>query len=95
MAKAMTKTQLVAEMADRMAVDKKTAGSALEALSEIIRREVSDGGAVTIPDVGKISCRARPERTVRNPGTGESLVKPADRAVKVTVAKALKDCVNA
>ena len=39
-------------------------------------------------------CRARPERMVRNPATGEQMKKPADRVVKVTIAKALKDVIN-
>ena len=40
------------------------------------------------------SCRARPERQVRNPATGESVTKAADKQVKFTIAKALKDSVN-
>lgn len=65
------------------------------ALSQIINEEVASGGAVTIPDVGKVFCRERPEREVRNPATGEKFTKEADRQVKVTVAKRLKDSVNA
>lgn len=94
MSKPMTKTQLVAALADEMGADKKTAGAALDAITAIVTREVSGGGAVTIPGVGKVFCRARPERQVRNPATGEQITKPADKAVKVTIAKALKDSVN-
>jgi DNA-binding protein HU-beta len=32
---------------------------------------------------------------VRNPATGEMFSKEADKQVKVTIAKALKDSVNA
>ena len=32
---------------------------------------------------------------VRNPATGESVTKAADKQVKFTIAKALKDSVNA
>jgi len=91
---AMTKTQLVAALADKMDSDKKSASAALDALGEIITAEVAAGGAVTLPGVGKIYCRERPKRTVRNPATGESIEKPADKVVKVTVSKALKDSVN-
>ena len=52
------------------------------------------GGAVTLPDVGKIYCRERPARMVRNPATGEQIKKEADKVVKMTIAKALKDSVN-
>lgn len=91
--KPMTKTQLVAALAEKMDADRKTAGVALDALAEIVTQEVAAGGAVTLPGIGKVACRARPAREVRNPATGEKIQKPADRAVKVTVAKALKDAV--
>ncbi len=94
MAKPMTKTQLVAALADEMGSDKKSAGAALDAIIAIITKEVGGGGAVTLPGVGKIYCRARPARMVRNPATGEQINKPADKVVKMTIAKALKDSVN-
>lgn len=93
-AKPMTKTQLVAALAEEMDADKKTANTALDAISALVMREVAAGGAVTLPGIGKVMCRARPERQVRNPATGETMTKEADRAVKVTIAKALKDAVN-
>ncbi|AUH32722.1 HU family DNA-binding protein [Paracoccus tegillarcae] len=94
-AKPMTKTQLVAALADELGSDKKSATAALDAITSVVTREVSNGGAVTLPGIGKIACRARPERQVRNPQTQEMMTKPADKQVKVTVAKALKDSVNA
>ena len=94
MSKPMTKTQLVAALADKMGADKKTAGAALDALTDLITAEVAAGGAVTLPGVGKIYCRERPERLVRNPATGEQFKKEADKQVKMTIAKALKDSVN-
>ncbi|HBQ36380.1 MAG TPA: DNA-binding protein [Rhodobacteraceae bacterium] len=92
--KPMTKTQLVAALAEEMGADKKAAGGALDAIIAVITREVSGGGAVTLPGVGKIYCRERPERMVRNPATGEQIQKAADKVVKMTIAKALKDSVN-
>ena len=94
MSKPMTKTQLIATLADEMGSDKKSAGAALDAICNIITTEVSGGGAVTLPGIGKISCRARPERMVRNPATGEQFKKEADKVVKMTIAKALKESVN-
>ena len=94
MSKPMTKTQLVAALAEEMGSDKKSASSALDGIINIISNEVSGGGAVTLPGVGKIYCRERPARTVRNPATGEQIQKEADKVVKMTIAKALKDSVN-
>ncbi|MEY4697608.1 MAG: hypothetical protein RIT14_2036 [Pseudomonadota bacterium] len=95
MSKPMTKTQLVAALAEQMGSDKKTAGLALDAVAAVVAREVAAGGAVTLPGLGKVVCRARPERQVRNPATGETVTKPADKQVKFSIAKALKDSVNA
>ena len=67
----------------------------LEALTDIVTKEVASGGAVTLPGLGKFACRARPERQVRNPSTGEQMQKPADRVAKVTIAKQLKEVINA
>jgi DNA-binding protein HU-beta len=95
MNKPMTKTQLVAALADAMEADKKTATAALDAIASVVAREVAAGGSVTLPGLGKVACKARPERQVRNPATGETMTKPADKQVKFAIAKALKDIVNA
>ncbi len=94
MAKPLTKTQLVAALAEELESDKKSANAALDAIVSVITKEVSGGGAVTLPGVGKIYCRERPARMVRNPATGEQIHKDADKVVKMTIAKALKESVN-
>ena len=92
--KPMTKTQLVAELAETMGTDRKTAGAALDGIAAVVARTVAAGGTVNLPGLGKIACRARPERQVRNPATGETVTKAADRQVKFAIAKSLKDSVN-
>ena len=94
MSKPMTKTQLVAALADAMGSDKKTATAALDGIASVVAREVTAGGAVTLPGLGKVTCKARPERQVRNPATGETMTKAADKQVKFAIAKALKDLAN-
>jgi DNA-binding protein HU-beta len=95
MQKPMTKTQLVAAIADAMGADKKLAGAALDAIADVVAREVAAGGAITLPGLGKVACKERPERQVRNPATGETMTKAADKQVKFSIAKSLKDIVNA
>jgi DNA-binding protein HU-beta len=95
MNKPMTKTQLVAAVAEAMGADKKTASAALDAIAEVVAKEVASGGSVTLPGLGKVACRARAERMVRNPATNEMIKKPADKQVKFAIAKTLKDSVNA
>ncbi|MEM8788259.1 MAG: HU family DNA-binding protein [Pseudomonadota bacterium] len=93
--KPMTKTQLVAALADKTDSDKASVNRMLDALTEVVTHEVAEGGAVTLPGLGKFSCRERPARMVRNPATGEQMHKDADRVAKVTIAKQLKDVINA
>lgn len=92
--KAMTKAQLISALSEETGTDKNGAKAALEALEKIVTSELQDGGAVTLPGLGKFVCRDRPERMVRNPATGEQMKKGADRVAKVTIAKALKDLIN-
>jgi DNA-binding protein HU-beta len=91
----MAKAQLVAALAEWTGGDKKTTSGMLDALTGIITETVAEGGAVTLPGVGKIYCRERPERMARNPSTGEQIKKDADKVVKITIVKALKDSINA
>ena len=92
MAKAMTKTQLVATLADELGSDKKSAAAALDAIISVITREVSAGGAVALPGVGKIYCRERPAPAwFATPRPRQQIHKDADKVVKMTIAKALKD----
>ncbi len=94
MSKPLTKSQLVTELAEVMGSDKKSANAALDAVCAVITKEVSNGNAVSLPGVGKIFSRERPARIVRKPITGERIHKEADKVVKMTIAKALKESVN-
>lgn len=62
-----------------------------ECVNLTILSEVAKGGGVTIPGIVKISAKHRPARTVRNPGTGKTIEKEADRRVAATPLKAIKD----
>ena len=58
-AKPMTKTQLVAALAEEMGSDKKTASAALDALGTLVARTVAEGGALTAPAVRPLRGGAR------------------------------------
>ncbi|ETX09423.1 hypothetical protein OCH239_04485 [Roseivivax halodurans JCM 10272] len=87
----MTKSDYVAAVAEEAGVSKAEAEKVVNAIESVTRAHVTAGSAVPIPGVGKVVAVDKPERTMRNPSTGESFVKPAHRAPKVTVGKALKD----
>lgn len=94
MSKPISKSDLVAAIADALGSDKKSAGAALDAVCDTVSKSVAAGNAVMLPNIGKLSLRDRAARQVRSPATGALIDKPADKVVKFTVAKYLKDKAN-
>ena len=88
-AKPLTKTKIVAALAEATAVNKKTSAAYLEALAALAHKEAKNG--FTIPGVGKLVIRNYKARMGRNPQTGEEIKIPARRRLKFVVAKAAKD----
>ncbi|MCL4818145.1 MAG: HU family DNA-binding protein [Vicinamibacteria bacterium] len=91
MAKPMTKSKIVAALAEKLDVPKKTAAAALETLAAMAHKEAKNG--FTIPGVGKLVVRNYKARMGRNPQTGEAIKIPARKRLKFVVAKAAKDAV--
>lgn len=94
MNKPIAKSDLVAAIATALGSDKTSAAAALDAVCDVVSKTVAGGDAVTLPNIGKLSVRDRAARQVRSPATGATIDKPADKVVKFTVAKHLKDSVN-
>lgn len=88
-AKPMTKSKIVAALAEQVDVPKKTSAAYLEALAALAHKEAKNG--FTIPGVGKLVVRNYKARTGRNPQTGEPIKIPARKRLKFVVAKAAKD----
>ena len=89
MAKAMTKSQIVAAVAEKAEISKKQAGIALEALSALAYKNAKNG--FTVPGLGKLVLVNRKARMGRNPQTGEPIKIPAKRVLKFRIAKAMKE----
>lgn len=95
----MTKSQLLASIADSTDLSKKQVGAVLEELESLIDRSVRKRGAgeFTIPGLMKITTVKKPAKKARkgiNPFTGEEQMfkaKPASIAVKVRPLKKLKE----
>jgi DNA-binding protein HU-beta len=93
MAKAMTKSQVVAHLAETAGIQKKAAGIVLEEIANLATRECKKGGQFVIPGLGKAVKANRKARMGRNPQTGEPIQIPAKTVVKFRLAKAFKDAV--
>jgi DNA-binding protein HU-beta len=91
MAKALTKSQITAALAEQNDLTKKQAAQFLESLSELAYKNAKNG--FTIPGLGKLVLVRRKARMGRNPATGETIKIAAKRVVKFRVAKAAKDAI--
>jgi len=91
MAKAMTKTQLVAKVAEKAGITKKAGAELLDFIAEIAYKEAKN--TFTIPGLGKLVLVQRKARMGRNPATGETIKIKAKKVVKFRVAKAAKDAI--
>ena len=91
MAKALSKSQVAASIAEKTGLTKK---QAVEVLEQIAQRAYKNAkSAFTLPGLGKLVLVNRAARMGRNPATGEPIQIPAKRVVKFRVAKACKDAV--
>ena len=93
MAKAMTKSQIMAAMAEACDMTKKDVAMVIENLVCMAYREAPNG--FTVPGLGKLVVVDRKARMGRNPQTGEPIHIPAKKALKFRIAKAAKDAVMA
>ena len=91
MAKAMTKSQIIAGVAEAAGITKKQAGTALDALVAMAYKGAKNG--FTLPGLGKLVLVNRKARMGRNPATGAAIKIPAKKVVKFRVAKAAKDAI--
>lgn len=98
---AMTKTQILTEIADNTELTKKQVQSVFDELATIIDRHITKRGAgqFTLPGLLKVKVVHKPATKARkgiNPFTGEETVfkaKPARNVVKVLPLKKMKDMV--
>ena len=91
MAKALTKSQIAAELATKNNLTKKQAVEVLESLVQLAYKNAKN--SFTIPGLGKLVLVNRAARMGRNPATGEVIKIKAKRVVKFRVAKAAKDAI--
>ena len=91
MAKALSKSQIAAEIAEKNGLTKKQAVEILESICELAYKQAKN--TFTLPGLGKLVLVNRAARIGRNPATGEQIQIPAKRVVKFRVAKAAKDAI--
>ena len=90
--KPLTKSQIIASLAESSGLSKKEIVGVLNAQMELAYGEAKNG--YTIPGIGKLVVVARKARMGRNPATGETIHIPAKKVLKFRVAKAAKDAIS-
>jgi DNA-binding protein HU-beta len=91
MAKPLTKSQIAASIAEKIAITKRQAAEILDFLAELAYKNAKN--TFTLPGVGKLVLVNRKARIGRNPATGQEIKIPAKKVVKFRVAKAAKDAI--
>ncbi|MBH3312906.1 HU family DNA-binding protein [Pseudomonas mosselii] len=91
---ALTKDQLIADIAESIDAPKTTARAALEQLGQIVADQLENGAEITLPGIGKLKVSERPARTGRNPSTGAAIEIAAKKVVKCFPAKLRTDDIN-
>ena len=87
----LTKSQIIAAVAEKTGVEKKAVEDILDVLAKLAYENAMD--EFTVPGIGKLIVVDRKARTARNPQTGAAIQIPAKKALKFRIAKAAKDAI--
>ncbi|MEI7728163.1 MAG: HU family DNA-binding protein [Verrucomicrobiota bacterium] len=92
----LSKSQIAATVADKVAITKKQAAQALDVLAELAYKNAKN--TFTFPGVGKVVVQNRPAREMImqfGPKKGQKIKVPAKRVLKFRFLKAAKDAILA
>jgi len=94
MAKPMSKTKIVAHLAEKCSMSKKAVNGFFEELFKLAVRECKGGaGKFVIPGFGRAVKAHRKARMGRNPKTGEAIKIPAKTVVRLRASKGFKEAI--
>ena len=100
--KRLTKSQVVAELAELTELDKKSINKVFDGLTEIIKKQLGSRGPgeFVIPGLLKLKAVKKPatkDRPGINPFTKQPITikaKPASKKIRASALKALKDLIQ-
>ena len=90
----MTKSDLIAQVAEKASLTRKDSAAAVDAVFAAISSALARGDGLSLTGFGSFAVSERAAREAKNPRTGEKIAVPAGKAVKFKPGKALKDAVN-
>lgn len=90
----MNKAELIDTIAEKLDINKKTAGDVVNEMTFTIEQALSQGKEVAIAGFGTFKANKRAARAGRNPSTGETIQIAASTVPAFKAALALKKAVN-
>ena len=90
----MSKTELVAAIAEKTGLTKKDSEAAVNAFVETVTEQLKNGEKVQLIGFGTFEVSERAERVGRNPQTGAEMTIAASKVPKFKAGKALKELLN-
>jgi DNA-binding protein HU-beta len=91
--KTMTKSEIIAELAENNGMAKAQVVTFLNSLCELAYREAKKNSKFLLPGFGYLKVVKRAARMGRNPATGESIKIPAKKSAKFVLVKACKEAI--
>jgi len=89
----VTLKQLAAEIAEHQQIAKREAETLLTGLVGLLVDHLKSGDRLRIGGLGILEVKDRPERTGRNPATGEPITIKASKKIAFRPAKELKEAI--
>ena len=90
----MSKTELVAAIAEKTGLTKKDSEAAVNAFVETVTEQLKNGEKIQLIGFGTFEVSERAERVGRNPQTGAEMTIAASKVPKFKAGKALKELLN-
>lgn len=90
----MSKNELIINISQKTVLPKASCESVVEALAEQIKDALIRGERVDLKGFMSFEITERPERSGRNPKTGEVVTFPPVKSVKCKMSKKIKDAIN-
>ncbi|MCU6453360.1 HU family DNA-binding protein [Sphingomonas sp. A2-49] len=87
----MNAKELAKQIAGQHGMTEKQVRELLDAALEAIAQAAARGEEVNLPGFGKFKVKESPERSGRNPASGEVITIAASKKLTFAAAKALKD----
>lgn len=90
----MTKTELVAKIAESSGIARSTAEKALNCLVSACSDALAQKERITLVGFGTFEVAQRAQREGRNPRTGQPITIPSSNAIKFKAGNRLKEAVK-